>query len=341
MSRLTDLLCGVALASLLVPGLAHSQTQYPGIGRPATNAEIRAWDIDVRPDFKGLPRGSGSAKSGQDVWESKCASCHGTFGESNSVFPPIVGGTTKADQDAGRTRALLKPEQGRTTLMKVPYLSTLWDYINRAMPWNAPKTLSVQEVYAVTAYILNLGDLVPEDFVLSDSNIAEVQKRLPNRNGMSRAHGLWETKGSPDVRNTACMKDCDVSGLIASRLPDYARDSHGDLAAQNRSIGAVRGVHSAPAGVSAGGTPLSDPARTLAQKSGCLACHGVADKVVGPGLREVAAKYKGHAQAESMLAAKVKSGGVGAWGQIPMPPNDRMQDDEIRTLVKWILSGAG
>jgi cytochrome c551/c552 len=330
----------LGLLALLAPGLGLAQMKYPGIGRTATPAEIRAWDIDVRPDFTGLPRGSGSVRQGQEVWDSQCASCHGTFGESNSVFPPIVGGTTSADQAAGRAKGLLRPDQGRTTLMKLPHLSTLWDYINRAMPWNAPKTLSVQEVYAVTAYILHLGEIVPETFVLSDANIGEVQQRLPNRHGMSLKHGLWDTRGTPDVRSTACMKDCEASVTVASRLPDYAKNAHGDLAAQHRLAGPVRGVHTPPA-VAVATSPAANPARSLAEKSGCLACHGIADKSVGPGLREVAAKYKGHDGAEAMLAAKVKGGGVGTWGQIPMPPNERMRDDEIRTLVKWILGGAG
>ncbi len=340
MCTLASRLKPLVIAALLIPGLALAQSKYPGVGRTATPAELRAWDIDVRPDFAGLPRGSGSVKQGQDVWDGKCASCHGAFGESNSVFPPIVGGTTRADLASGRTAALRRPDQGRTTLMKLPYLSTLWDYINRAMPWNAPKTLSVEEVYAVTAFILNLGEIVPDDFVLSDTNIGEVQKRLPNRNGMSRDHGLWGTRGEPDVRNPACMKDCAGSVSVASRLPDYARSAHGDLAAQHRIAGPVRGVHTATS-AAAPGSPAPNPARSLAEKSGCLACHGIADKTVGPGLREVAVKYKGHDGAESLLTAKVKTGGVGAWGQIPMPPNERIPDDEIRLLVKWILNGAG
>lgn len=333
MCRLTSF-----VLALLITSPAQAQERFPGVGRAATAAEIKAWDIDVRPDFMGLPRGSGSVKQGQDIWDAKCASCHGTFGESNAVFAPIIGGTTPADMERGRTAALTRPEQGRTMLMKLPYLSTLWDYINRAMPWNAPKTLSVDEVYAVTAYVLNLGDVVPEDFVLSDANMGETQKRLPNRDGMSARHGLWDIRGRPDVRNEACMSNCEVEGRIASTLPDYARTAHGDLAAQNRPVGAVRGIHTGGPTATAA---VHAPVRALAEKSGCLACHGVDGKVVGPGLREVAAKYKDRAGAETLLAGKVKAGGVGAWGDIPMPPNDRLRDDEIRTLVKWILGGAG
>jgi S-disulfanyl-L-cysteine oxidoreductase SoxD len=116
-------------------GWAQAQGHaYPGIGRAATPKEVAAWDIDVRPDFKGLPQGQGSVTKGQDVWESKCASCHGVFGESNEVFTPLVGGTTAADVKTGRVARLTDAGfPGRTTLMKVGTVSTLWDYINRAL----------------------------------------------------------------------------------------------------------------------------------------------------------------------------------------------------------------
>src|SRR5512132_591706 len=197
-----------AFAGMTAFALIAQAGTYPGVGRAATPAEIAAWDIDVRPDFKGLPAGSGSVALGQKVWDAKCAQCHGTFGESNEVFTPLVGGTTADDIKTGRVAALTKPDVARTTLMKLSTVSTLWDYIRRAMPWNAPKSLTTDEVYAVVAYLLNLGDILPDDFVLSDRNIAQVQARLPNRNGMTRDHGLWDLKGKPDVANAPCMKDC-------------------------------------------------------------------------------------------------------------------------------------
>ncbi len=317
-----------------------AENTFPAVGRPATPAEIKAWDIDVRPDFTGLPKGSGSVKQGEDIWDAKCASCHGTFGESNSTFQPIAGGTTQDDIKRGRTASLTKPEQERTTLMKLSQVSTLWDYINRAMPWNAPKSLGVDEVYAVTAFILNLGNIVPDDFVLSDKNIAEVQKRLPNRGGMTRAHGMWEINGKADVRNTACMANCAAEVKIVSQLPDYTRTSHGNLADQNRVIGAVRGVQTVNVATTAPAVAAPATARSLADKYGCLACHGVANKVVGPGFNEVAAKYGSDSGANVRLAAKVRDGGGGVWGQVPMPPNPNPKDEEIGAMIRWILSGA-
>ena len=160
-----------AAVALVAAGAAVAQT-YPGIGRPATAKEIQAWDIDVRPDFKGLPKGSGSVEKGTDLWEAKCASCHGVFGESNEVFSPLVGGTTAEDVKTGRVAKLNDNSfPGRTTFMKVPTVSTLWDYIHCAMPWNAPKSLSADDTYAVLAYLLNLAHVVPDDFVMPETGL--------------------------------------------------------------------------------------------------------------------------------------------------------------------------
>ena len=320
---------------------AQAGTQFPGIGRPATPAEIKAWDIDVRPDFKGLPPGSGSVQKGQKVWDDKCASCHGTFGESNEVFPPLVGGTTAEDIKRGRVKALTAGEQ-RTTLMKLPTISTLWDYINRAMPWNAPKSLSTEEVYAVVAYILHLGDIVPADFVLSDRNIAQVQERLPNRNGMSREHGLWDVKGKPDVRNIACMKNCAVDTTLASALPDHARGNHGNLAEQHRQVGPTRGVELGPRTAAATAAPgAATNVAELAKRKACMSCHGVEKRIVGPSFKEIAARYKGQAGAETRLLEKLRHGGSGAWGPLPMPPNPDLAENDAAALVRWVLDGSG
>jgi cytochrome c len=331
---------GAVLLLLAAPALA--QQKFPGIGRAATPAEIAAWDIDVRPDFKGLPKGSGSVSKGEQVWEAKCTSCHGTFGESNEVFSPLVGGTTKEDIAAGRVKSLVTGDVARTTLMKVSTLSTLWDYVNRAMPWNAPKSLAVDEVYAVVAYLLSLGDIVPGDFTLSDRNIAEVQQRLPNRNGMTREHGLWDVKGRPDVRNVACMRDCPVDATIASALPDHARGSHGNLREQYRPIGPARAVDTSAGAASASvaAAPASSPMAELAKAKGCMACHAVDRKLVGPGYQEVAAKYRGDGSAVAKLAAKVREGGSGTWGPVPMPPNPALAEADAKGLVQWILEGA-
>ena len=370
MSSFRDLL----IAGLLV-ATAAAQAQpnkFPGVGRAATDKEVAAWDIDVRPDFKGLPKGQGTVAKGMEVWEGKCASCHGIFGESNEVFAPITGGTSADDIKTGRAARLTDGSfPGRTTMMKLSTVSTLWDYINRAMPWTAPKSLTTEEVYAVTAYVLNLGGVLPDSFTLSHENIAEVQKRLPNRNGMTTDHALWPGaqagKRRPDVVATACMKDCGATPALASFLPDFARNAHGNLAEQSRAVGSQHGADTTqpPATVpqvaanragAATVVPVAAPsvavapaapkaaadgaaaAIALTRKHGCVACHGVDNKILGPSFRDIARKYAGKADTASALATKIKAGGSGVWGAMPMPPQ-ALGEGDAKALAQWLANG--
>ena len=350
------LVCALYLS---VNAWAQSAATYPGLGRAATAREIAAWDIDVRADFKGLPKGSGSVAQGQDVWEAKCASCHGVFGESNEVFNPVIGGVTAKDVVNGRVANLARDDYpSRTTMMKLATLSTLWDYINRAMPWNTPKSLQPNEVYAVVAFMLNLSEVVPDTFVLSDQNIAQVQHRMPNRLGMNTDHALWPGRewGSKTTRadsaNTACMTNCATDPRVASLLPDFARNAHGNLRDQNRLVGPQRGANTlvadasaatsaASAGAGASSPPAAAPGNTkavlaLLGKHNCTACHGVERKIVGPALTDVAKKYPGQTD---VLAQKIKNGGAGVWGPIPMPAQN-LPDADAQAIAAWLARGA-
>lgn len=351
MSKLVKPSIAAALVCLFIGQGAFAQTgKYPGIGRDATPAEVKAWDIDVRPDFKGLPQGSGSVADGQVVWDGKCAACHGSFGESNDIFTPIVGGTTKEDIKTGRVASLSDNKQPhRTTMMRLSTVSTLWDFIYRAMPWNAPRSLTVDQTFAVVAYILNLAEVVPDDFVLSDKNIAEVQKRMPNRNGMVMAPGLWHVKGKPDVTGSSCMTNCVKFVQIGSSLPPEVRNAQGNLAEQNRTFGPFVGVDTTKpplaalpgaAGVShVSAAKVAKTPEDLLKDNNCTACHAQSTKLVGPAFNDVAAKYKGQSGAEDMLVKKVKNGGSGVWGSIPMPPQSDVSDETLHKVVHYILTG--
>ena len=358
----------IADASAQAPAQAPAQTpaqtlSYVGIGRAATPAEVAAWDIDVRPDFKGLPPGRGSVARGMVVWEEKCASCHGIFGESNEVFMPITGGTTAADIQTGRVARLNDASfPGRSTLMKLPTLSSLFDYIRRAMPWNNPKTLSDDDVYAVTAYVLNLGGIMADGETLSEQNVREIQQRLPNRNGMTTDHGLWPGRGfgrhgQPDVRAVACMTNCATAATVASSLPEHARNAHGNLAEQNRSVGPQRGADTTrpapatlalaaaamPAAVTLA-TPSAAPAPhagvgKLLQTHNCMACHGMDRKLVGPSLTDVAKRYAGRSGAVGYLDGRIRAGGVGVWGPIAMPAQN-LPPADAQAIALWLANGA-
>ena len=373
MFRFKQVLLVAALVGFGGLAAAQSTAKYPGVGRDATPKEVQAWDIDVRPDFKGLPAGSGSVAKGQEVWEGKCASCHGVFGDSNEVFSPIIGGTTADDIKTGHASKLKDATGGRTTLMKVANVSTLWDYINRAMPWNQPKSLTTEEVYAVTAFLLSLAEVVPDNYVLSDKNIAEVQKRMPNRNGMSTQHSMWpgnEFGGvkKADTNNTACTSNCATDPKVASFLPDFARNQHGNLAEQNRLVGPQRGAdttrpevrtlggsrtvalaaipapNAAPAvtatkaapAVSGSGSSDGKAAIALTQQNACVACHAMDTKLLGPSFSAIAQKHAGKVD---YLASKIKGGGSGVWGAIPMPAQTLTESD-AKSIAAWLAAGA-
>ena len=159
------------------------------IGKAATADEIAGWDIDIRPDGKGLPAGSGSVEDGEMLYEEQCASCHGSFGEGVGRYPVLAGGVGSLTEE--------RPD--KTVGSYWPYASTLWDYIHRAMPFPQPQSLTDEEVYAITAYVLYLNDLVEDDFVLSADNLASIE--MPNKDG-------FFLDDRPDTHNTACMKNC-------------------------------------------------------------------------------------------------------------------------------------
>jgi S-disulfanyl-L-cysteine oxidoreductase SoxD len=357
MSKFRNAVLTVTL--LAAASLASAQAvKYPGVGRAATPKEVAKWDIDVRPDFKGLPAGAGSVAKGQEVWEGKCAHCHGVFGESGEVFSPLIGGTTAEDIKTGRVANLNRADYpGRTTIMKVATVSTLWDYINRAMPWTNPKTLTTEEVYAVTAFLLNLANIVPDNYVLSEKNMAEVQSRMPNRNGMTTQHAMWPGKEfggttKPDTANKICMTNCTPEPKLASFLPDFARNAHGNLAEQNRIVGPQRGADTTKpepkAGMPVAAVAASVPtvkaenneaqaAIALLNKHSCTACHGVDKKIVGPSFHEIAKKQAGKVD---YLVGKIKAGGSGVYGPIPMPPQS-LPEADAQQIAQWISKGAG
>jgi cytochrome c len=176
----------VLAALILVAALADSAsaTQPLGLGRTPTAAEIAAWDIDVRADGRGLPPGQGSVEQGRALFAARCASCHGAEGKGGAA-EALVGG-------AG-TLATAHPV--RTVGSYWPYASTLFDYIRRAMPFNAPQSLGADEVYALSAYILNLNGIVPASARLDAKSLAKV--RMPNQGGFT------SPDPRPDVRAPA------------------------------------------------------------------------------------------------------------------------------------------
>jgi mono/diheme cytochrome c family protein len=166
--RLREICC-IAFAILLCAWASGAQAQSPyGIGRPATAAEIAGWNIDVGRNGSNLPEGRGSVSQGRDVFAQQCASCHGEKG-GGGLGDRLVGGQGTLDT----------PKPIRTVGSYWPYATTLFDYIRRAMPQNAPQSLSNEEVYAVSAYILSLNGLIAADAALDAKSLAAI--KMPNR----------------------------------------------------------------------------------------------------------------------------------------------------------------
>jgi cytochrome c len=162
----------------------------PRFGHPISEADIAHWNIDVRTsDGQGLPPGRGSVAEGKKVYEAKCASCHGADAKGGPVYGTMVGGIGSFKTN---TRVL-------TPGSMYPYAPILFDYIRRAMPMDKPQSLSANEVYAVSAYLLNLNGLVPSDAVMDAASLPKVQ--MPNRDG-------FVLDDRPDTKAARCMTNC-------------------------------------------------------------------------------------------------------------------------------------
>lgn len=162
----------------------------PRFGQAVSEADLAAWNIDIRtPDGRGLPAGRGGVAEGQKIFQAKCVACHGEGAKGGSMYGTMVGGIGSFTTNA----RVVTPGS------MYPYAPILFDYIRRTMPMDAPQTLSVNEVYALSAYLLNLNGLIPATAVMDQNTLAKVQ--MPNRDGF-----ITDTR--PDVRATRCMSNC-------------------------------------------------------------------------------------------------------------------------------------
>lgn len=199
-----SILAGVLTASTIVAfsaesprnGVAQAKpSQKLGLGRQAFPEEIAAWDTDVRPDGKGLPVGRGTVKQGDELFQERCASCHGEFGQGAGRWPVLAGGqgTLKAD----------RPD--KTIGSFWPDLSTVYDYIKRAMPYGNARSLTDDETYALVAFLLNLNDIVKdENFELNDKNFNSI--KMPNATAFFEDDR--ETAEKKFWNKDPCMTNC-------------------------------------------------------------------------------------------------------------------------------------
>ena len=159
------------MLALAACSAAWAQAPSYNVGRSPTKEEIQAWDISIGPDGKELPPGNGTAKQGAEIFAKKCAACHGPTAEGSQLAPRLLGGQG----------TLNTPQPVRTIGSYWPFATTVWDYINRAMPQGQGGSLSANEVYSLTAFVLFRNNIVQESDVMDAKSLPKVQ--MPNRNG--------------------------------------------------------------------------------------------------------------------------------------------------------------
>ncbi|WP_458792887.1 c-type cytochrome [Yoonia sp. MH D7] len=281
MSKFLKTIAGIALLT------ATSVQAQTGLGREATSEEVAAWNIDIRPDGQGLPVGSGDVETGDELWVEHCSVCHGDFAEGVDRWPVLAGGFGTLTND--------RPV--KTVGSYWPYLSTVYDYINRAMPFGNAQSLTSDEVYALTAYLMYSNDLVDDDFVLSNETFLDVE--MPNVDNFMDDDRL-ETE-FPLFSVEACMEGCKDGVEITGRAAaiGVTPTGGGDLEG-----GGASAVEAAPVEEAAVVEPVAtEPALDMAMvEQGekdfrqCKACHEVGEGAtnrVGPMLNGVVGRTAG------------------------------------------------
>ncbi|MCF6302893.1 MAG: cytochrome c [Devosiaceae bacterium] len=198
-----SLVCFGGFASLGFAQSVPGGSDGYGLGRVAHGEEIAAWNTDIRPDGQGLPAGSGSVLRGEEIYFESCSSCHGDFGEAVGRFPALAGGEGSLSEE----------NPVKTVGSYWPYLSGVFDYIGRTMPYGDARSLGNDDLYAVTAYVLFLNDLVDENYVLSEQNFLE--NSLPNEgNFFFDDRAIVEL---PLFTHEPCMSACKSGVEVISR----------------------------------------------------------------------------------------------------------------------------
>ena len=305
-------------------------------GRQATANELKAWDKDLMPDGTGFPEGSGSVEEGEELYEAKCVSCHGDFGSGGGGYPALSKGNAADLQKTLTNNRWKDPEaEGPTRVFGSywPYVSTMWWYIKDGMPHPKSKTLTDDEVYALTAYMLNIneieidGEEVDEEYVLDREKMMKVV--MPNVNGFEpnvdgpnalndvRAYyAVPENFGAKKVKSSErCMTDCQKETAKVVRV------QNGGISEFNPPMSIVRSLPR-------GEAEAIDPKQEYANN--CAMCH---DSYLDPGSSDWAAyTAKG-------MDAVYKNGMNGTEGGMPPKGGSALSDSDFKLVVDYIING--
>lgn len=317
MSKSRKVLIATAfVTALATPVLAEKL----GLGRPALPEEIAAWDVAVLPDGTNLPEGSGDVMTGEEIFAEKCASCHGEFAEGLDSWPVLAGGEGSL-QDARPVK---------TVGSYWPYLSTVFDYVHRSMPFGGAQTVTTDETYAITAFLLYSNGLVDDDFVLSKQNFTEVV--MPNAQGFypddrpdseyaffkaepcmaeCRTTAPEITKRATDLKVTPTDPDGKPAGtlpLITAAAEAAAEPAVNETAAAEPATPAADAAPAAPAA----DADLVAAGEKIFKK--CAACHKVGDgakNAAGPMLNGIVGMPAGAVEGFKYSPAMTDAGAGG------------------------------
>ena len=309
----------ILIACLLMSNVAEAASL--GIGTHASPEVILGWDIDIRPDGLGLPDGEGSVSSGEPLYESKCAGCHGLFGEGEGRWPVLAGGENTLDT--------MRPE--KTVGSYWPYASTLWDYIYRAMPYTAPQSLTHEEVYSIAAYVLYLNDIVGDDFISNKKTFSQI--KMPNV-------ANFYVDDRPDVENVRCMKDCanPAEFQIVTTINGLTPTSHfkKDSGVASSHSGSNVSVVQKSDAIKVALSPMANAGKPVYIKS-CQTCHntGIAG---APKLGDLVEWSSRLSQGIRILHKHAINGYQGGSGVMPARGgNMSLTDDEVINAVAYMV----
>jgi len=326
----------------------EQSTKGVSFGRTPTANEIKAWDVDALPDGTGLPEGEGSVELGDELYEAQCAVCHGEFGGGGKGYPQLAGGNQSKDKNGVVITLKNQRQYGKTDAPKRtvgtywPVATTLFTYIRDAMPYAHPKSLSNDEVYAITAYIIAQNDLeidgeeLDDEYVLNKEKLMKVV--LPNRNGFYP--NIDGPKAQDDIRaffadraknigaGTRCMKDCKDPGGIDGKTEAVVVKIKYEMKDVVPPYGYAKDLPPKKEG------GLEHPGKEAYEKA-CAVCH----KTDAMGAPAVGDKHAWEATLKKGLD-KVYENSINGTGGMPPKGGTTLPNDKIKEIVDYMVEAS-
>lgn len=326
----------------------EQSTKGVSFGRAPTANEIKAWDIDALPDGTGLPEGEGSVELGDELYEAQCAICHGDFGAGGQGYPQLTGGNQAKDENGVIITLKNQREYGKTDAPKRsigtywPVATTLFTYIRDAMPYAHPKSLSNDEVYAITAYLLAQdqikidGEEMDDEYVLNAEKLAKVV--LPNRNGFypnidgpnaqENIRAFFADRAKNIGAGVRCMKDCKDPGGQDGKTEPFVVKIKYEMADVEPPYAYARDLPPKKEG------GISHPGKEGYEKA-CAVCH----KTDAMGAPAVGDKKTWEATLKKGID-KVYENSINGIGGMPPRGGSTLPDDKIKEIVDYMVEAS-